>query len=304
MYIGEKLKKLRGEKTQDTVIREMEKMGIYMKKTQLSRLENYTNEVPDTKTIKDLKKYYNVSYDYLLDDECENKTNETMNIGKILKLSDSAIQKIIDLQSSTARFIGDLEKTPIFITDKIAPKYFNFFLENLNLETLSYELKELCDMHKIYIDLNFFTSYSFFLDYFKQCIENNITNDLNDFIKFSDFKLNELQSLIFDTDLGSDNCIELIINDYNEIKSHIENKQPEDLEITIMDFNDTCIELLSKSFRQIKYFRYSLTETFQDCLNIINNNIDFKEYKCLKFKQIKKYYQHADIQDYFGQEIE
>lgn len=47
-----------------------------------------------------LKDFYNVTYEYFLDEDCENKTTELLDIGKTLKLSDDTIQNIIELQNS------------------------------------------------------------------------------------------------------------------------------------------------------------------------------------------------------------
>lgn len=45
-----------------------------------------------------LKEFYNVTYEYLLDEDCENKTSESVDIGKKLKLSDNTIENILDIQ--------------------------------------------------------------------------------------------------------------------------------------------------------------------------------------------------------------
>lgn len=50
-----------------------------------------------------LKDFYNVTYEYLLDEECKNKTTELLDIGKTLKLSDDAIQNIMELQKSNLK---------------------------------------------------------------------------------------------------------------------------------------------------------------------------------------------------------
>lgn len=292
MTFSEKMKELRKQtgKSQEQVSKEM---GIA-----ISTLRYYENgRLPDTYQLKIIKNYYNVTYEYLLDDECNNKSNETVEIGKKLKLSDTSLQKIIDLQGKNHSILGDP------IEDRIAPKYFNIFLENLDLVSISYILYSLFDMQKIYINLNFFTSYSFFLNYFKQCINNDKISDLDYFFKFSDVKFDELKSLTIDTDLGSDNCIALISEDYIKIKNYIKDKDYESLECTIMDFNDTCIEILSKAFRQIKYFHYSLIEVFQDFLDIISKDIDFKDFHLYKFKEIEKYYKFMSNQEYLRKDF-
>ena len=68
MTFSEKMKELRKQlgKSQEQVSKEM---GIA-----ISTLRYYENgRLPDTYQLKMIKNYYQVSYEYLLDDNCENK---------------------------------------------------------------------------------------------------------------------------------------------------------------------------------------------------------------------------------------
>ena len=84
MKLSEKLRLLRIEKreTQEDVSKQL---GIG-----ITTLRNYENDkldrIPNTVQLKQLKEHYNVTYEYLLDDDCENKTNETIDIGKKIEI--------------------------------------------------------------------------------------------------------------------------------------------------------------------------------------------------------------------------
>lgn len=89
MNFSKKIKKLRldNKLTQEQA---SNKMGIA-----ISSLRNYENgRLPDTHQLKIIKNFYNVSYEYLLEDNCENKTDENINIYKELSLTDSTIEKL------------------------------------------------------------------------------------------------------------------------------------------------------------------------------------------------------------------
>ena len=80
MNFSDKLKQLRNEKgiTQQQFA---EQSGIA-----LSSIRNYENgRLPDTHQLKIIKNFYDVSYEYLLDDECNNKNIVNLNIGKELR---------------------------------------------------------------------------------------------------------------------------------------------------------------------------------------------------------------------------
>ncbi|MGN1310717.1 MAG: helix-turn-helix domain-containing protein [Clostridia bacterium] len=86
MTFSEKIKELRKEKgvNQKVASGEME-MAI-------SSLRNYENgRLPDTEQLRKIQNYYNVPYEYLLNDECTTKKYSNMEISRELGLSDKAI---------------------------------------------------------------------------------------------------------------------------------------------------------------------------------------------------------------------
>lgn len=121
MKLSEKLKLLREEKgmTQEQVCSEL---GIGIQS--IRNYENTTIErIPNTVQLKMLKEFYNVTYEYLLDEDCENKTSESVDIGKKLRLSDDAIENILDIQYTNNRISDELRLS--LVEDKIAPVVFS-----------------------------------------------------------------------------------------------------------------------------------------------------------------------------------
>lgn len=95
MNFGEKIRNLRldSKLTQEQA---SNKMGIA-----ISSLRNYENgRIPDTHQLKIIKNFYNVSYEYLLEDNCENKTDKNISIYKEISLTDSTIEKLKDINKN------------------------------------------------------------------------------------------------------------------------------------------------------------------------------------------------------------
>ena len=97
MKLSKKLRLLREEagKTQEQ-LRNETGLGI-------QTIRNYENDnldkYPNTYQLKILKDYFGVTYEYLLDENCNNKTPETVEVGKMLNLSDSSLDRIKELQN-------------------------------------------------------------------------------------------------------------------------------------------------------------------------------------------------------------
>ena len=94
MNFGEKMKILREEAnlTQEVASK---KMNI-----SISALRNYEkNRLPDTYQLKQIKQFYQVPYEFLLDDSCHNRNLEYVDIGKSLYLSDDTIDKIKEIHA-------------------------------------------------------------------------------------------------------------------------------------------------------------------------------------------------------------
>lgn len=295
MTFSEKMKELRKQlgKSQEQVSKEM---GIA-----ISTLRYYENgRLPDTYQLKMIKNYYQVSYEYLLDDNCENKNNENIEISKILKLTDKSIEKIKNLQYFSPFQPNDKEPIP----NKVFQKHFNVLLEHLDISSITSEIASLLDMSKIYQYLNLFSSLFYFKEYIFSCIKENKINNLKELLDFYECKLHEANVLIIGTDL--DNIMELqnLYDEFYDITEAISAKDLKILESYLYEFNHTAIELEEKAFKQIKYSQYSISEitnrfTYKLISPLDLNNID----TIYKFKGLEKFYQFMSNQKHLGKEF-
>lgn len=127
MNTAEKLVKLREEKglTQYGLSRELD--------IAISSIKNYENikkpRIPEAKLLLKIAKYFDVSLEYLLDDELNNRKQENISIEKDLKLNDEAITSIKEM--SKYKLINDFN---LFISNaECSNIVFNLFLYS-NLE--------------------------------------------------------------------------------------------------------------------------------------------------------------------------
>lgn len=168
MKLSEKLKLLREEKgmTQEQVCSEL---GIGIQS--IRNYENTTIErIPNTIQLKMLKEFYNVTYEYLLDEDCENKTSESIDIGKKLRLSDDAIENILDIQYTNNHIPDELRLS--LVEDKIAPVVFSKWLENIDLKEFTSLLHEYDCLNKVLKSIQYFYNIEKLEDYLYYCLEN------------------------------------------------------------------------------------------------------------------------------------
>lgn len=207
MKLSEKLRLLREEKgkTQEEVANELG-FGI-------QTLRNYESDKigrrPNTIQLMDLKNYYDVTYEYLLNDECINRTHKTGEIGKELGLSDKSIN-----------IIKTIEKKDIFnifiqfynFSDLI--KYFDLYYK-IN-KILTYDLSliiYMCDLWEYIIDRNQKGKQQDLKEYFDKC-----DNAVNNIVNFTD-------NTIFDD--SSDSKYERFRDNYLALKKFIFGKKIE-----------------------------------------------------------------------------
>ncbi len=167
MKLSQKLRELREEKglTQQALA---DKLGIG-----IQSIRNYENDsldrIPSTVQLKMLKDFYNITYEYLLDDDCNNKSVETFSIGKELKLSDKSLDKIINLQYRN-RHIRELVE--YLVPDDETPVVFNEWIEKSDIQEYLVLIKEYQSLNRILEILQYFTALNSF--------QKNISNLLND----------------------------------------------------------------------------------------------------------------------------
>lgn len=182
MELREKLINLRKSQnlTQEQLARKMQISS--------SSIKNYESptitRTPDISILKLYADYFNVSYDYLLNDSIQNKTSENIAIEKILGLNDKAIQnlkeykhtginkileskhfeKINNLIDFYSKFSilsqksKELACTTNDITllangiNEIITLYNNFSVENIEFTIYSFHLENLDDVYMEVID--------------------------------------------------------------------------------------------------------------------------------------------------------
>lgn len=173
MTFSDKIKELRKEKgvSQDIASKKMN-MAI-------SSLRNYENgRLPDTEQLRKIQQYYNVPYEYLLNDDCTTKDYNNMQVSKELGLSDEAIsnlKKFQMLKVENSKLNNNIASTIDLI---------NNMLENIDL----------LGFLNSYISINNCVD-----NYDTNHINNSLNNLIEDFlgnsdIDFSNKKINNLNT--------------------------------------------------------------------------------------------------------------
>ena len=170
MKLSQKLRELREEKglTQQALADEL---GIG-----IQSIRNYENDsldrIPSTVQLKMLKDFYNVTYEYLLDDDCNNRTTETVSIGKELKLSDKALDKIINLQYRNRHLPRELVEC--LAPDVETPIVFNEWIEKSDVQEYLVLIKEYQTLNKALEILQYFTALNGFNKNISDLLNNKI----------------------------------------------------------------------------------------------------------------------------------
>ena len=234
MTFSEKMKLLREEKgiTQQQA---SDEMGIA-----ISSLRNYENgRLPDTVQLKIIKNYYDVTYEYLLDDQCENRTSENVEIGIQFGLSDKSIEALKNSkEKNILNNFFEYSEFPKFI------KYLNLYYEINKL--ITYDLKlilYICDIWEYILDRAKQGKQEDLKDYFNKC--DNAVNNIINFTENTPF---------FE---ASDSKYDLFRHTYNALKKIIFNKKIDVIKMT--SYAQTNLEELLDLFEEIeeKYQMYS-----------------------------------------------
>lgn len=267
MKLSEKLKLLREEKgmTQEQVCSEL---GIGIQS--IRNYENTTIErIPNTIQLKMLKEFYNVTYEYLLDEDCENKTNESVDIGKKLKLSDDAIENILDIQYTNNRIPDELRLS--LVEDKIAPIVFSKWLENIDLKEFTALLHEYNCLNNVLKSIQYFYNIEKLEDYLYYCLENK--KDLKALYSIWNTEVdtlnNNLSKSIHST-LNNDAYSDLS-NELNQLKKYCETCTKKSLNKNNLNVLLNTISSLSSCYydetkRNLKFCLFEITE-------LIKNNL-------------------------------
>ena len=292
MKLSQKLRELREEKglTQQSLADEL---GIG-----IQSVRNYENDsldrIPSTVQLKMLKDFYGVTYEYLLDEDCNNRTTETVSIGKELKLSDKALDKIINLQYRN-RHIRELVE--YLAPDDETPVVFNDWIEKSDIQEYLVLIKEYQTLNKTLEILQYFTA----LNEFDKNISDllNDKNSLKHILSILEKKAEEfkeaVRSSIFSTlqDHGYEDMnleidkLRKFIRNYKRDSSDV--KKFEEVMIFIQAIGEAYQEETSRS---INYCLFEITEVLKNELHefySVENNLSIpSEYQKLLKKEGNK----------------
>lgn len=133
MKFSEKMVKIRKERKLSQI--EASKL-LGIAKTSLCDYENSNlNKLPGFETIKKIARSYKVSYQYLLDEKCENEKLDHYDIGDMLNLSDHAIYNL--------EYYNNKEYSYMF--NKFIENATDEFVAKLNIYYNIKQIKECCD---------------------------------------------------------------------------------------------------------------------------------------------------------------
>ncbi len=250
MLLSEKLKILRNEKkkTQQQASDEM--------KISISSLRNYENgKIPDTTQLNIIKNYYDVPYEYLLDNNCENKTKKSVEIGKELNLSDSSLNIIRNIKET---------------------KTLNMFFEYFNFKQL---IKNIDLYHKINKIINHDLKLILYIcdiwEYILDRVKNKKQDDLKEFFNKCNVAVNNTINFTVDTQFfdPSDSKFDLFKESYENLKNSIFNKNINSKILDDIKYElETLLDLLDEINK--KYIMYS--KIIKLNINDIINNFLFR----------------------------
>lgn len=268
MKLSKKLRLLREEagKTQEQ-LRNETGLGI-------QTIRNYENDnldkFPNTYQLKILKDYFGVTYEYLLDENCNNKTPETVEVGKLLNLSDTSLDNIKDLQNHKKEYFPD---EGLYYREEIhGDVAFDNWLSSFDeLKRFSIRLSILDNLNKVMETSKYFMN---MLEY-KEQIENSHNTDKVFVTKLNNLLSKKLEELnkCFSNHLEAD----FIIEDYSAISTYYseyldylkENKRivPEGLSFVLDDLSGAASGVYEDAYKNIKYCQYEISEIIKNSIS-------------------------------------
>lgn len=289
-----------------------EEHGISQKKliddTGLSAqaVRNYENpkkdRVPNTAQLKMLKEYFGVSYEYLLDNNCQNKTAESIDIGKELRLSDKSIQQIKSLYN---RKTFSEES----IIDTESPVTFDKWLSTFdNLTLFVFYITDYYILNKLLGATQYFSSLLELSPYIVECLNNN-KKDLVWIFNLMDYNISIYKECVIHGDTSSkldyNSYIEL--NSYLvEFKNYCESYDPDSNKNSLikkkLNLDDELFHILNEiteigaesfqfTYADLQFCEYKITELIRDYLNDTsrqNHNIYMPPEYQKVIKQLRK----------------
>ena len=267
MKLSQKLRELREEKelTQQALA---DKLGIG-----IQSIRNYENDsldrIPSTVQLKMLKDFYGVTYEYLLDEDCNNKTVETASIGKELKLSDKALDKLINLQYRN-RHIRELVE--YLVPDEETPVVFNDWIEKSDVQEYLVLISEYQSLNKILEILQYFSALNSFYKNISDLLNNK--DSIKYILSVLEKKLEQFKEAVYNSifttlkDHGYDDMnfevdkLRKFLKNYKKESTNV--KKFEEIMIFIQSIGESYQEETSRS---INYCLFEITEVLKNELH-------------------------------------
>ena len=265
MKLSQKLRELREEKglTQQELA---DQIGCGVQS-----IRNYENDskdrIPNSVQLKMLKDFYNVTYEYLLDDDCNNRTLKSASLGKQLKLSDEALDNLINLQYLD-RHLGRKFGGP-YVPDTDSPVIFNDWFAKTDIKEYLVLISEYQNLNKILEILQYFSELKIF--------ENNISKSLHDkallkeILSILENKLEEFKLVIRKTIYSNleEHGYEDINKELDKLRNYIEKfkknsfnkRELEDVFVYIRSIGEGFQET---TLRDINYCLFVITELLKN----------------------------------------
>ncbi len=281
MNITEKLIKLRKEKkvTQEQLAQDL--------KISISAIRNYENlknpRIPKNDILLDFAQYYNVSIEYLLNNNIENKQTNNIDIGKELHLSDTAINKIKKISNEN-------------LSNEL-----NTFLDNIYLEGLMRQIHYLTSIYTQKNNNLVFLSKLYDLepylikvikqknDKVKQETQKLLEIFKNKMISFYDFIYSYTEH---DINFISDSSYDLFQESLDNIIDYFNENDVNSLKAEMVEYIDLCNEILNKIIVYEDFNKYHIKEAFDNFLyRIAPINYD---YGLIYYADLDKYYQYMN----------
>jgi len=258
MTFGEKIRKLRIDKglTQEEARKEI---GIA-----ISSLRNYENDkrLPDISQLKLIKRFYKVSYEYLLEDSHEAPND------KNIKLNNMSNKEL---------------------------SFLNKFMENFDIELFVSNMDSLLHTIELYKYINFFAS----LPYFHKFIINSMSKKDNksaiELLMIFNDKMTTFTSICLDYQKETSD----LYNRFYDILEDVQSNNISNIKHSFYWFSETILafkEELSKKVKCIKYDILKMSdETLTELCFYLDVDIGMEPSVTLyRFKELNSFYKYID----------
>lgn len=242
MTRGQKLKELRGKRSQSFILKDIrKKLGEVngINKNTLSNAEN--DKTISNTTLEILANYYEVSFDYLKNDIIENSTNENIEINRILGFSDKTIENIKSVNGNE------------FYKNEGMNNNLNLLFENLDFNIISWNLRDISILKQYYEICRYICRFDY-------SIRNKEITEEGFYKHINSIDIENLQELY-----GIRDIIDHLKNIIYIVRKK-ENKKE------IEKYSNTLIDYMNRINEVIGYKKYVINKNISETLDSIFDN--------------------------------